>query len=1202
MRSSPKLKNELYQAIATDHSLLQSFMEVGPGGIWYCNGKDTKSFWISDSFWKYLGYPVSKTENTKFWEQVITQEGHQTLADLISDSLRKPGRSLKASICFFDKSGKELCMEAQASTVDVGSEDRGAVLMFAANGTGHSNQLHILEKKVKKLTQLQEIFYETNEIARIGGWEVDLINNEIIWTKLTRDIHEVPEHFHPDLEQTINFYKEGWSRDLITEVFERAVEEGVPFDVELKIITFKGRDIWVRSFGKPEFENGKCVRVYGAFQDIDAKKKQELEFYNTKELYEKIFDNSSLGMVLTRRNGEVLMVNPAGLKIMGFDSTDKDEVLKVTYKDVIHPDSMEEITALRSKLLSGEIDHYKMECRIKTTLGGYVWGAINTSIITGQNNGEDFIITQLEEITERKKLEKTALENSKRFMNVFEFSPNGMGVVNLDGVWEMANKNLSKIIGLSREELMKSDFASITHPDDVHNDAELLKELIKGERESFSIGKRYIHKNGKIVHCILNVSSLKDENGYTHSLIGQIVDISDTVKSQKALQRSLKDLQSLLDATTQVSIIETDLKGSIKKFNKGAENLLGYKASEVIGSMHYEELHDEEEVKQRGLDLSEEHNKELKGFDVFTFKAKSGTYESREWTYLQKDGSRFPVQLAVTPIRDEENKIKGYLGVAIDISELKTMEKSLREEKIKADAANKSKSEFLANMSHEIRTPLNGVIGFTDLLMKTDLSETQMNYMKTVFNSANSLLDLINDILDFSKIEAGKLELHEEKTDIFELCSQALDIIKQQAHAKGIELLINIPHNVKRFVYADAVRLRQIVTNLLANAVKFTQKGEIELKVMVRDSENPDTLIYDFSIRDTGIGIAPENLEKIFHAFDQEDASTTRKYGGTGLGLTISNRLLGLMKSKLEVQSELNVGSTFQFQLELKAANGKPDYASSVRKIKKVLIVDDNESNRLILEGMFAVNKIKATLVSNGVKALELLEHHNSFDLAIVDYHMPYMNGLDLIKHLREELKYTAEMLPIILLHSSGEDEIVNKGCKDFNIQANVVKPIQFSRLYGIISTIRDSDQRKDAVPSEVDPTDFSSSSYRIMVAEDNSINQYLIRTMLRKLLPNCVLIEVNNGQEAVEAYKANEIDLILMDIEMPILSGFEASQTIRKLENSLIHIPIIALTARTVKGERERCLSYGMDDYVTKPIILETLSDLIREYLVDKN
>ncbi|MEH6680291.1 MAG: PAS domain S-box protein [Sediminicola sp.] len=1133
------------------------------------------------------------------WEEIVTGQGKRALSEMVSKCFENPGQLQKSTIDLIDVLGNDMWWKVVAYTIDIAPDSRGCVLLFPTTGSGSVQRVQRLENDIKKLSTLRDILYETNEIARIGGWEIDLLKNEITWTKLTRDIHEVPEDYRPIFAESINFYMEGWSRDLITKVFTLAVEKGIPFDEELKLKTFKGRDIWVRSFGKPEFENGKCVRVYGAFQDIDEKKEKELEFNTTKELYEKIFDHSSVGIVLTSRDGEILRMNPAGLRIFGLDPAEGKMAINLTYRDVVHPESMEEITALRSKLLSGEIDHYKMESRISTVTGDFIWCAINTSIFS-QNSGEDLIITTLEDISERKNLEKIAHENAKRFKNVFEFSPNGMGVVNTAGTWEMANKNLASIIGLNKEELMRSDFASITHPDDVHNDAELLKELIKGERESFSIGKRYIHKNGSLVHCILNVSSLKDEMGHTHSLIGQIVDITDTVRSQKALQKSLKDLQGLMDATTQVSIVETDLKGSVRKFNKGAENLLGYEATEVVDTLAYEHLHDKEEITQSALELSKEYGRQLKGFDVVTVKARSGTFESREWTYVRKDGSRFPVQLVVTAIRDEENKITGYLGVATDISQLKMMERSLREEKINADAANRSKSEFLANMSHEIRTPLNGVIGFTDLLMKTDLSETQMNYMRTVFNSANSLLDLINDILDFSKIEAGKLELHNEKTDIFELCSQALDIIKYQAHAKGIELLINIPSDVKRFVYTDAVRLRQIVTNLLGNAVKFTQKGEIELKIVIGETEDPSNLIYDFAIRDTGIGIAPENLEKIFHAFDQEDGSTTRKYGGTGLGLTISNRLLELMDSKLQVESSLHIGSTFHFQLELKTANGESLYVNSAKKIKKVLIVDDNESNRLILEGMLAVDKIASRSVSNAIKAIELLEGPNTFDLAIIDYHMPYMNGLDLIRHLREELHYTADKLPVILLHSSGDDEIVNKGCKELKVQANVVKPIQLSRLYGLINTIRDPYHINETPTNEPEPTDdLSNLSFQIMVAEDNPINKYLTRTILQKLLPNSTLIEVNNGQEAIEAYKSHNLDMILMDIEMPILSGFEASKAIRKLEKSLIHIPIIALTARTVKGERERCMGYGMDDYVTKPVVLETIGKLIRTYLV---
>src|SRR5690606_17523520 len=320
-------------------------------------------------------------------------------------------------------------------------------------------------------------------------------------------------------------------------------------------------------------------------------------------------------------------------------------------------------------------------------------------------------------------------------------------------------------------------------------------------------------------------------------------------------------------------------------------------------------------------------------------KANLGFYDSHEWTYIRKDGSRFPVQLVVTAIRNKYDEVTGYVGIATDISQLKEMEASILKEKQKAVAANKSKSEFLANMSHEIRTPLNGVIGFTDLLMKTDLNETQRKYMQMVNTSAHSLLDLINDILDFSKIEAGKLELNQDKTDLVELCSQTVDIIKHEAHEKGLELLLDISSKIQRFIYADSVRLRQILVNLLGNAIKFTEKGEVELKIRNKKTENDENeMLFEFSIRDTGIGIAPHNLQKIFNAFDQEDSSTTRKYGGTGLGLTISNRLLELMDSRLEVDSELNKGSVFSFKVKFKTEVGESFPEKNTELVNNVLI------------------------------------------------------------------------------------------------------------------------------------------------------------------------------------------------------------------------------------------------------------------------
>jgi PAS domain S-box-containing protein len=1147
-----------------------------------------------------LNYPAPKAkQGIDTWKKTVAPKYEEQTYRLIESCLKNPSENFDSDFQYKDFNDQPVVLRGTGITVnnDDGSV-KGLVIKYRKRGKGNSEHPHLL-KKIKKFKKLIGIYEETNEIARIGGWEVNLVKGTVTWTKVTKDIHEVEEDFRPDLAGGINFYKEGYNRDLITKLFNDAVEKGIPFDAEFKLITAKGKEIWVRSFGKPEFENDKCVRIYGAFQDIDAKKKQELEFKDTKERFEKIFTNSSIGILLINRNNKLLMANPASLKIFGLTDVKKERVLDLAYKDMIHPDYLEEANALRKKLLSGELDRYKMESRFITAKGKTIWCTVNTSIIYGQDGSDDLIITQVEDITDRKNLERSALENSQKFINAFEYSANGMGVIDLDGNWLMVNKNLSQMIGYSKKELLKLRFRDIIHPKDLSNDTQLLGELINKQRESYSIQKRYIHKNGKIVYGYLNASALTDENGNITSLIGQVTDMTESIRSQRALKRTLNDLQNLLAATTQVSIIETDLKGIARKFNRGAENLLGYKAEEVIGHLNVGVLHDGDEVARRGLELSKKYNEEIAGFDVFTYKAKLGAFDSREWTYIRKDGSRFPVQLVVTSIKNQKGKITGYLGVATNISKLKEMEASLVSSKLKAEAANKSKSEFLANMSHEIRTPLNGIIGFTDLLMKTKLSDSQEKYMYTVYNSANSLLDLLNDILDFSKIEAGKLEINEERTDLVKLCGQTIDIINHQAQVKGLRVLLNIPSDTNRFIHADGIRLRQILTNLLGNAVKFTEMGEIELKIRTEPSPNNENeSVYEFSIRDTGIGIAPDNLKKIFFAFDQEDGSTTRKYGGTGLGLTISNKLLQLMGSKLQVKSKIGFGSTFSFKVSFKIGNQKNHRANTSKTIKNVLVIDDNENDRTILKEMLAIDKIDSTLLSNGIDAIELLEKENPFDLAIIDYHMPYLNGLDLIKHLRKKLALDSDDLPIILLYSSGEDRGINRACKDLDVRSSVVKPIQIHKLFELMDNIR-GPKAKDVQDRPItEAIDLSMSTFNILVAEDNPVNKYLLRTIINSILPNAAIIEANDGLEAVQLYETMNIHLVFMDIQMPNMSGFEATERIRAIKKDDKHVPIVALTARTVKGERERCLNCGMDDFITKPVILETIKKSILKFL----
>ncbi|MAM19355.1 MAG: hypothetical protein CME35_10320 [Gramella sp.] len=550
------------------------------------------------------------------------------------------------------------------------------------------------------------------------------------------------------------------------------------------------------------------------------------------------------------------------------------------------------------------------------------------------------------------------------------------------------------------------------------------------------------------------------------------------------------------------------------------------------------------------------------------------------------------------PSKNHKGTITGFLGVAIDISNLKEMEYSLREARKKAEAANQAKSEFLANMSHEIRTPLNGIVGFTDLLMQTSLDTSQEKYMQTINNSANTLMDLINDVLDFSKIEAGKLELSEERTDLIQLCGQTVDMIKHQAHQKGLEVLLQISPNIRRYVYVDAVRLRQILINLLGNAVKFTHEGEVSLSVLSTNLDHDeDEVVFKFEIRDTGIGIARKNLDKIFNAFDQEDASTTRKYGGSGLGLTISNRLLNLMDSKLNVSSVLGQGSTFYFHVKLRTEQEINFETRPIKDIRKVLIVDDNDNNREILKQMLAVNKIETVLSPNGIDALNKLKEHEDFDLAIIDFNMPYLTGIGLIEQIRNNYQLDADKLPVILLHSSTEDEMIQKSCKELDVAFNVTKPIQIAQLYELIENIEEPLNVKAVIPEE----EFKNTAeeFRIMIVEDNPVNRFLANTIIQKVVPNAVIISAEDGEEAIEKFRENKLDLIFMDIQMPVLSGLEATEEIRKIEKENSHTPIIALTARALKNEREKYLARGMDDYLTKPVVLEDVKEVIFKFLI---
>ncbi len=578
-----------------------------------------------------------------------------------------------------------------------------------------------------------------------------------------------------------------------------------------------------------------------------------------------------------------------------------------------------------------------------------------------------------------------------------------------------------------------------------------------------------------------------------------------------------------------------------------------------------------------------------------TFKqlmAERGEVRGLEYQVYRRDGSIIWICEHARAVRGEEGEVLYYEGFIQDITARKNADEELRATKEAAEAASVAKSQFLAVMSHEIRTPMNGVIGMTSLLLDSALTPEQREFAETIRNSGDALLGIINDILDFSKIESGRLDLEHEEFSIRECVDGALDLLAPRAAQKELDLLCEIADGVPEFVRGDVTRLRQILVNLLGNAVKFTERGEVLLSLKGEYTAGGRYRLC-CSVRDTGIGIPPEALPRLFQSFSQVDASTTRRYGGTGLGLVISRRLTELMGGAMSVESEVGRGTTFRFDVlvEPVAAAPRPHAAPAPISLagRRLLVVDDNATNRRILTALAASWRIEAIAVESGAAALVLLRAGERFDFAILDMQMPGMDGLMLAQSIR--VLRSPRELPIVLLTSLGTRDFGDEKKIFASCLTKPAKPAQIFDALAKLCTPAPVVARPAPVPP-VGP-DYTHAEH-VLVAEDNSVNQRVVQHMLARLGYRADLAA--NGLEVLEAVKRQRYDIILMDVQMPEMDGLSATRQLRTRASIDYRPWIVALTANAMQGDREICLAAGMDAYISKPIKLPELAEALAQ------
>jgi len=817
------------------------------------------------------------------------------------------------------------------------------------------------------------------------------------------------------------------------------------------------------------------------------------------------------------------------------------------------------------------------------------------------------VLNNLAKTRRRRRQALQELEESEaRFRDISFSMADWVWEVDAEGRYTFSSGNSKKVIGYGQKELIGKTPFDFMPEDEAESIRKKFGEILSGRKPIVDLMNWNLKKDGTRVCLLTNGVPVYDADGEFSGYRGVDKDITDSYLAERVLRESEKKHRTIMDTCADPFVVY-DNKGHVTYMNPAFTEIFGWTSEELAGKRI-------DFVPEEAVPETQKAIKAVFDGENLTW------FESRR---LTRDGRVLDVRIGAAMLRDEGGAPAGIVVNLQDITAQKQTQAELEGAKKAAEAASRAKSEFLANMSHEIRTPMNGIIGMTELTLDTDLNPEQREYLNMAKMSADSLLALINDILDFSKIEAEKLELETIDFNLRNTLENAADTLALKAHEKGLELACHIRPDVPSALIGDPGRLRQIIVNLAGNSLKFTGQGEVVLRVET-EAESDGSVLLHFMVSDTGIGIPKDKLGSIFESFEQVDGSTTRKYGGTGLGLSISRQLVELMGGRIWVESpnpfqmetgsELKKngqsptaggrvqggpGSIFHFTAPFKVGSPQPAGFLPVDRQAlsglHVLVVDDNYTNRVLLLEMLAAWSLDPSAAVGGEEALAMadlaVQSGNPYRLVLLDMQMPGMDGFEVARRIKTAPSGAG--MKIIMLSSVGLRGDALR-CRDAGISGYLSKPVkQTDLLDTIMMTMGLGDETKPAVITSHTVQE-ARERLTILLAEDNAINQTLAIKLLESRGHRVILAQ--NGKEAVDAFLKGDIDLILMDVQMPEMDGFEATGRIRELNRENASVPIVAMTAHAMKGDRERCLAAGMDDYVTKPIDPKALFDVIHK------